>query len=53
MLTIYGEGRGFRVIWLMEEMGLPYKLRQVDLLAENAATRYLLQRSRRSEQVLA
>jgi len=33
MLTIYGEGRGFRVIWLLEEMGLPYKLRPVDLLA--------------------
>jgi len=32
MLTIYGEGRGFRVIWLLEEMGLPYKLRDVDLL---------------------
>jgi glutathione S-transferase len=33
MITVYGEGRGFRVIWLMEEMGLPYKLRSVDLLA--------------------
>ena len=33
MLTIYGEGRGFRPIWLLEEMGLPYKLRSVDLLA--------------------
>ena len=33
MITIYGEGRGFRVIWLMEEMGLPYRLRPVDLLA--------------------
>ncbi|HVZ69113.1 MAG TPA: glutathione S-transferase family protein, partial [Rhizomicrobium sp.] len=33
MLTVYGEGRGFRVIWLLEEMGLPYKLRSVDLLA--------------------
>jgi glutathione S-transferase len=33
MITIYGEGRGFRVIWLMEEMGLPYRLRSVDLLA--------------------
>lgn len=32
MITVWGEGRGFRVIWLMEEMGLPYKLRPVDLL---------------------
>ena len=33
MITLYGEGRGFRVAWLFEEMGLPYRLRQVDLLA--------------------
>ena len=33
MITIYGEGRGFRVVWLLEEMGLAYKLRPVDLLA--------------------
>ena len=33
MLTVFGEGRGFRVVWLLEEMGLPYKLRGVDLLA--------------------
>jgi glutathione S-transferase len=33
MITVYGEGRGFRVVWLLEEMGLPYRLRQVDLLA--------------------
>ncbi|HEX3810490.1 MAG TPA: glutathione S-transferase family protein [Rhizomicrobium sp.] len=33
MITVYGEGRGFRVIWLLEEMGLAYKLRPVDLLA--------------------
>jgi len=33
MITIYGEGRGFRVVWLLEEMGLPYRLRDVDLLA--------------------
>lgn len=32
MITVWGEGRGFRVIWLLEEMGLPYRLRQVDLL---------------------
>jgi glutathione S-transferase len=33
MITVYGEGRGFRVVWLLEEMGLPYKLRPVDLFA--------------------
>ncbi|MEP9357310.1 glutathione S-transferase family protein [Sphingomonas sp. KR3-1] len=33
MLTVYGEGRGFRVVWLLEEMGLPYRLRPVDMLA--------------------
>jgi glutathione S-transferase len=33
MITVWGEGRGFRVIWLLEEMGLPYRLRDVDLLA--------------------
>ena len=33
MITVFGEGRGFRVVRLLEEMGLPYLLRQVDLLA--------------------
>ena len=33
MITVYGEGRGFRVVWLLEEMGLAYALRRVDLLA--------------------
>src|ERR1700742_4343197 len=33
MITVYGEGRGFRVVWLLEEMGLPYRLRPVDLIA--------------------
>ena len=32
MITVYGEGRGLRVVWLLEEMGLSYRLRQVDLL---------------------
>ncbi|MBI1406488.1 MAG: glutathione S-transferase [Caulobacter sp.] len=31
-ITVWGEGRGFRVVWLLEEMGLPYRLRDVDLL---------------------
>src|SRR4029434_9492103 len=33
MITVCGEGRGFRVVWLLEEMGLAYQLRPVDLLA--------------------
>jgi glutathione S-transferase len=33
MITVFGEGRGFRVVWLLEEMGLPYRLRPVDLRA--------------------
>jgi glutathione S-transferase len=33
MITVFGEGRGFRVVWLLEEMGLAYRLRPVDLLA--------------------
>lgn len=34
MITVFGEGRGFRVVWLLEEMSLPYRLRGVDLLAD-------------------
>lgn len=33
MLTLWGEGRGFRVAWMLEEMGLPWRLRPVDMLA--------------------
>lgn len=33
MITVFGEGRGFRVVWLLEEMDLPYRLRGVDLSA--------------------
>jgi glutathione S-transferase len=32
MITVWGEGRGIRVVWLLEEMELPYRLRDVDLL---------------------
>ena len=32
MIILYGEGRGFRVAWLLEELGLPYRMRPVDLL---------------------
>jgi hypothetical protein len=33
MITVFGEERGFRVVWFLEEMGLAYRLRSVDLLA--------------------
>jgi glutathione S-transferase len=33
MITVWGEGRGMRVLWLLEEMGLPHRLRPVDMLA--------------------
>jgi glutathione S-transferase/3-isopropylmalate dehydratase len=33
MITVFGEGRGFRIVWLLEEMGLAYRLRDVDLRA--------------------
>src|ERR1700749_1591039 len=33
MLTVYGEGRGFRVVWLLEELGVAYRRRPVDLVA--------------------
>lgn len=33
MITVFGEGRGFRVLWLLEELGLAYRLRPVDLMA--------------------
>lgn len=32
-ITVWGEGRGFRVIWLLEELGVAYRLRDVDMLA--------------------
>lgn len=33
MITVFGEGRGFRVVWLLEELAIDYRLRPVDLLA--------------------
>lgn len=35
MITVWGgqTSRSLRVVWLMEEMGLPYQVRQVDMLA--------------------
>ena len=34
MITVWGEGRGVRVVWLLEEMQIPYRLRPVDLLQD-------------------
>ncbi len=36
MITIYGGGtsRSMRVTWLLEEMGLPYRIRPVNLLSD-------------------
>ncbi|MCR5874999.1 glutathione S-transferase family protein [Phenylobacterium sp. J426] len=35
MITVWGgsTSRSLRVVWLLEEMGLPYRVRQVDMLA--------------------
>ena len=44
MITVFGEGRGFRVVWLLEEMGIPYRLRPVDLLAGAEKDAEFLQR---------
>lgn len=41
MITVFGEGRGFRVVWLLEEMGLPYRLRPVDLGEVETDTEFL------------
>jgi glutathione S-transferase len=41
MITIFGEGRGFRVVWLLEEMGLPYRLRPVDLAAADKDVEFM------------
>lgn len=34
MIIVFGEGRGFRVVWLLDELGLPYRLRHVALLPD-------------------
>jgi glutathione S-transferase len=41
MITVFGEGRGFRVVWLLEEMGLPYRMRPVDLLGGELDAEFL------------
>jgi glutathione S-transferase/3-isopropylmalate dehydratase len=43
MITVYGgpTTRSFRVIWLLEEMGLPFALRTVDLLHRGEDAEFL------------
>ena len=35
MITVWGgqTSRSIRAVWVLEEMGLPYRVRQVDMLA--------------------
>lgn len=43
MITVFGgqTSRSLRVIWLMEEMGLPYRVRHVDMLASEPDLEFL------------
>jgi glutathione S-transferase len=43
MITIFGGGisRSLRVTWLLEEMGLAYRLRPVDLLSGHEDAEFL------------
>src|SRR4051812_46460075 len=43
MITVFGgqTSRSIRVVWLMEEMGLGYRVRQVDMLSDVEDTEFL------------
>ncbi|MCR5877500.1 glutathione S-transferase family protein [Phenylobacterium sp. J367] len=43
MITVFGgqTSRSIRVVWLLEEMGLPYRVRQVDMLSDVPDTEFL------------
>ncbi len=43
MITVFGgqTSRSLRVVWVLEEMGLDYRVRQVDLLAEGEDAGFL------------
>jgi glutathione S-transferase len=43
MITVFGgqTSRSLRVVWLLEEMGLPYRVRQVDMFAAEADAEFL------------
>ena len=44
MITVWGgqTSRSIRVVWLLEEMGLPYRIRQVDMLAPERDPEFLV-----------
>ena len=43
MITVWGgqTSRSLRVVWVLEEMGLPYRVQQVDMLAETQDPAFL------------
>src|SRR5215218_7332431 len=43
MITVWGgqTSRSIRVVWVLEEMGLPYRVRQVDMLAAEQDPEFL------------
>ena len=43
MITVWGgqTSRSIRAVWVLEEMGLPYSVRQVDMLAEERDSEWL------------
>ncbi len=43
MITVWGgqTSRSIRVVWVLEEMGLPYRIRQVDMLAAEQDREFL------------
>lgn len=43
MITVFGgqTSRSLRVVWLLEEMGLPYRVRQVDMLSPDVDEEFL------------
>jgi len=43
MITIWGgqTSRSIRAVWVLEEMGLPYQIRQVDMLAPEPDPQFL------------
>src|SRR5215211_1542262 len=43
MITVWGgqTSRSIRIVWVLEEMGLPYRVRQVDMLAAEQDPEFL------------
>ena len=43
MITVWGgqTSRSLRVVWLLEEMGLAYRVRQVDMLSADEDAEFL------------